>query len=244
MQPGKSAAVRSGGGLGDARSGRRDEVLAVLRSAAGPLSIVEAADLIGVHPNTVRFHLDVLIDAGQIEQLPVAPAGRGRPPLRFRVRPGMDPTGRRNYLLLAEILTGDLAAHRDGRTRAIEAGRAWGRGILGSPTRPTGTDAITTLTALLADLGFSPEARSTADGRQIGLHHCPFLDLVGTRADIICPLHLGLMQGAMATLESPVTVQRLEPFVEPDLCLAHLSPDSADAAPPQPVNPSRRGDRR
>ena len=31
------------------------------------------------------------------------------------------------------------------------------------------------------------------------------------------------MQGAMEAWHSPVAVDRLEAFVEPDLCLAHLS---------------------
>jgi hypothetical protein len=30
------------------------------------------------------------------------------------------------------------------------------------------------------------------------------------------------MQGAMTTLGTPLTVERLDPFVEPDLCVAHL----------------------
>jgi hypothetical protein len=29
------------------------------------------------------------------------------------------------------------------------------------------------------------------------------------------------MQGVMTTLGAGITVERLEPFVEPDLCLAH-----------------------
>ena len=44
-----------------------------------------------------------------------------------------------------------------------------------------------------------------------------------TQARVICPVHLGLMRGAMTALGAPVTVERLDPFAEPDLCLAHLS---------------------
>jgi predicted ArsR family transcriptional regulator len=75
---------------------------------------------------------------------------------------------------------------------------------------------------LLGDLGFSPEHRPTDSGGQIGLRHCPFLDLVETQARVVCPLHLGLMQGAATALGASVTVERLEPFAEPDLCLVHL----------------------
>jgi hypothetical protein len=39
-----------------------------------------------------------------------------------------------------------------------------------------------------------------------------------------CPLHLGLMQGALAGLGAPLTASGLEPFAEPDSCLARLTP--------------------
>jgi predicted ArsR family transcriptional regulator len=56
----------------------------------------------------------------------------------------------------------------------------------------------------------------------VGLRHCPFLELAEVRAQVVCPIHLGLMQGAMAAWDAPVTVDRLVPFAEPDLCVAHL----------------------
>jgi predicted ArsR family transcriptional regulator len=77
----------------------------------------------------------------------------------------------------------------------------------------------------LAELGFEPERRSPDQGSdQIALRNCPFLDLVESRTHVVCPIHLGLMQGAMKAAKSPFTVERLEPFVEPGLCLAHLAP--------------------
>ena len=75
---------------------------------------------------------------------------------------------------------------------------------------------------VLEDLGFAPERR-TADGeQQVGLRHCPFLELAENRTNVVCPVHLGLMRGALETWKAPVTVDRLEAFVEPDLCIAHL----------------------
>jgi predicted ArsR family transcriptional regulator len=49
------------------------------------------------------------------------------------------------------------------------------------------------------------------------------LELALDNASVVCPIHLGLMQGALSTWKAPVEVDRLEPFVEPGLCLAHLS---------------------
>ncbi len=203
-------------------AGRRADVLAVLRQSPSPMGVAEIAKRLGVHLNTVRFHLDHLVSAGQVERSPVTPTGRGRPQLAFRARPVMDLAGPRNYRLLAEIMVCGLAGAPDAVARMTDAGRDWGRRLVdksASADRP-----VDRLVDLLDDLGFAPEQRPADVGRQIGLRHCPFLDLVQTRGDFVCQAHLGLMQGALAQLGGPVTVDRLEPFAEPDLCVAHLSP--------------------
>lgn len=202
----------------------REGVLAVLRGAASALTIPQIADQLGVHPNTARFHLDTLVTDGRVERVEPDRRRTGRPPLMFRAVPGMDPGGTRRYQVLAEILTLALAGDRHASAKALEAGRAWARRVTG-PTRktPGAQQAINRLVGLLDELGFAPQ-RQMADGRpQIGLRHCPFLELAQDRSAVVCPIHLGLMQGALATWRAPVTVDRLDPFVEPDLCLAHLT---------------------
>jgi predicted ArsR family transcriptional regulator len=203
--------------------GRRREVLRVLRAAPDPMSIVAIADVLGVHPNTVRFHLDSLVGDGQVEQVEPGRKGPGRPALMFQAVRQMDRGGTRHYRLLAEILTMAFAAERNPRAKALAAGRAWGRKLESQPTDATSAeDAIDHLVDVLDDLGFAPERR-TADGeQQVGLRHCPFLEVAENRTNVICPVHLGLMQGAMETWGAPVAVERLDEFVEPDLCLAHL----------------------
>jgi predicted ArsR family transcriptional regulator len=209
---------------------RRHEVLRVLTAASEPLSIIAIADELGVHPNTVRLHLDVLVAKGRVEL--VAPEHRapGRPPLLFRAIPGMDPTGPRHYQLLAEVLAASLATGPNPAVRATRAGRAWGRRLAAQPgTGGVGAaEPIERLVELLNELDFAPERRETDGRAQVGLRNCPFLELARTRAGVICPLHLGLMQGAMDAWDAPVTVDRLEAFVEPDLCLAHLAPVGGD----------------
>lgn len=81
---------------------------------------------------------------------------------------------------------------------------------------------------MLADLGFDPQL--AVDGgltTTIRLRHCPFLELA-EEYTIVCPMHLGLMQGALAELRAPVEATRLEPFAEPDICLAHLAASRAE----------------
>jgi predicted ArsR family transcriptional regulator len=208
--------------------GRRREVLRVLRASPDPMSIAAIAEVLGVHPNTVRFHLDSLVGDGQVEQVAPGRKGPGRPPLMFRAVRQMDRGGTRHYRLLAEILTMAFAAERDPRAKALAAGRAWGRTVdsrLQSPpadaTRVDG--AIEHLVDVLDELGFAPERRTIKGKQQVGLRHCPFLELAENRTSVVCPVHLGLMQGALEAWGAPVSVDRLDAFVEPDLCLAHLT---------------------
>jgi predicted ArsR family transcriptional regulator len=205
--------------------GRREDVLAALRGAAGAMSIAEIANQLEVHPNTVRFHLDTLVTGGRAERVEPDHKRPGRPPLMFRAVRGMDPGGPRHYRLLAEILTLSLAGDRNAGAKALKAGRAWATRLT-SPTRkaPGKHESVNRLIALLDDLGFAPQRRESHGQEQVGLRHCPFLELAEDKSTVVCHIHLGLMQGALEAWGAPVTVDRLEAFAEPDLCLAHLSP--------------------
>lgn len=199
-------------------------MLAVLRAAPGPLGPADIAERLGVHPNTVRFHLDRLVEVGQVERVPQPPVGRGRPGLAFTAHRGMDVSGPRDYRLLAEVLADGLARAPDAEARITAAGRAHGARLAGSPTGPVDTadEAVDRLVGLLDGLGFAPERRPADHGWAVGLRHCPFLEVVRTVGTSVCRAHLGLMQGAMAAMDAPVVVEGLEPFAEPDLCLTTL----------------------
>ena len=131
------------------------------------------------------------------------------------------------------MLTSHLAATvPDPAATATALGRTWGPALMDSvPHRSTTsrTAALTRVVDVLADLGFEPEPVAGPRAKEIRLRHCPFLDLVDDHADVICSVHLGLMQGALASLNTTVTVERLTPFAEPNLCVAHLA--STAAAP-------------
>jgi predicted ArsR family transcriptional regulator len=218
--------------------GRRAQVLRLLKAAGSPMSIAEIAGQLDVHPNTVRFHLDPLVSSGLAERVAPRHDRPGRPPLLFRAARRMNRAGPRRYRLLAEILVQSMAAGSDPGLRAVEAGQDWGRRLAsqagtggdgdGEHGAKAGRDATgetaARLVSLLDELGFAPDLRVTAEGTQVGLRHCPFLELAESRAQVVCPVHLGLMRGAMQAWDAPVTVDRLDAFVQPDLCLAHLAP--------------------
>jgi predicted ArsR family transcriptional regulator len=190
------------------------------------MSIAAIADMIAVHPNTVRFHLDSLVGDGQVEHVESGRRGPGRPPLMFRAVRQMDRGGTRHYRALAEILIAGLAADPDPEDRALTAGLVWGRvesNLRSLPVGATAEEAVEHLIKMLEDFDFAPERRDVNGQRQIGVRHCPFLELAETRTGVVCPVHLGVMQGAMETWGAPVSVDRLEPLVQPDLCLVHLT---------------------
>lgn len=199
--------------------GRRRDVLAILRDAEEPLSIATIAEQLQVHPNTVRFHLDALQDSGQVERVAVRQAKPGRPPQLFAATRGMDPAGPRDYRLLAAALTDSLARSADTVETATASGRAIGAELGRSRRDAAQDEPVGQLVELLDELGFAPEVQ----GARIGLRHCPFLELAKVHPGVVCPVHLGLMQGAMEAWDAPIAVDDLTPFVEPDLCVAQLS---------------------
>lgn len=203
---------------------RRREVLALLKAASQPRSIVEIADELGVHPNTVRFHLDSLVETGDVEHAAATTGGRGRPAQRFRAVRRMDPAGPRDYLVLAQLLAESLADTPGGIELATEAGRRLGQRLAAEVAgRDDEGDAgmgMGPMLGLMDRLGFEAERR--ADG-YIGLHSCPFLEVADERPTIVCHAHLGLMQGALEQWRTAAVVTELTRFAEPDACVAHLA---------------------
>ncbi|TCM36186.1 metalloregulator ArsR/SmtB family transcription factor [Kribbella sp. VKM Ac-2568] len=219
----------------DGESPRRTAILEALRVSEDPLGVTELAERLGIHPNTARFHLDALVTQGLVDRRLEEPSGRGRPRAVHTSHPGMDRGGRRQYHLLAEILLGQLSTSPDPGAAAEAAGRSWG-GYLVEQVAPfhqtDAAEATQRLTAMMTELGFAPEPAREA-GR-IRLRHCPFLELAEEYSATLCPLHLGLMQGALSEIHAPIAATSLEPFAEPDACLVHLSPTRSQAAGKRP----------
>lgn len=219
-------------------STRRDAVLSAVREAASPVGATDIAATLGVHANTVRFHLDALIADGRIETVTARHGDVGRPRKLYRAVIGMDRSRPTNDRLLAEILLEQIAEEPDVIPRAIEIGRRWGhahadRVDADFPDAPRPSAVRARLIALLEALEFAPTrpaGRSAA--RAIDLHHCPFLTAAEDRPNIVCSLHLGLMRGALERWNASMTVTDLVPFAAPDLCRAHLGPHGQASAAP------------
>lgn len=213
----------------------RLRVLTLLQDTGQPLGVADVAAATGLHTNTARFHLDGLVDAGLVDRATESREQPGRPRALYSARPGSARGGQRSYRLLAEILTDYLASHTARPAKeALAAGLRWGRHLAQAPTgmrprrRPVDAAAATReLVAMLDDVGFEPEARTLKHERQVLLRHCPFRETAIEHEEVVCAVHLGLMQGMLTELDAPITAERLDPFVEPSLCIAHLRPKDA-----------------
>lgn len=205
----------------------RARVLGVLHDAGAAMGVGEVSARVGLHANTVRFHLDALVEGGLVQRATEEREQPGRPRVLYAVRPGTPHVGRRSYRLLAEILTSYVAAEIQQPARAaLRAGQAWGRFLADRPRpfrRIDAAAATEQLVDALAGIGFGPEADTTGRRRRVLLHHCPFRETAEEHREVVCSVHLGLMQGLLAAIDAPIDAERLDPFVEPTLCIAHLA---------------------
>ncbi len=227
--------TRSGPGDPSPPESGRLRVLELLRSATGTLGVADLAAQLGLHPNTVRFHLDRLVAAGLATREVEQHRGPGRPKLTFSAVAQPDVGGgQRSYQLLADMLAGFIAgASPDAAGQAEELGRTWGRYLATTPAparRVTEGESLQELLRVLDDIGFSPRLTEDDHGSQVLLRHCPFLEVATAHREVICSLHLGVMQGVLSEQRAPVEATGLQPFVEPSLCVAHLSRHPAPAS--------------
>lgn len=208
----------------------RVAILELLRAADAPLDVPAIAEAVGLHANTVRSHLDRLVEVGLATGSVEARVRPGRPRLLFQATTPDAEVADDSYRLLAGLLAGGLG--RDAPSSAAAAGRRWGRQLVEADAGPAGpAEPVGRIVQILDEVGFEPRlAGATGAAGAAGpedvvieLHRCPFLDVAKDHSDVVCGVHRGLMEGALERLQAPGVSVSLEPFARPGVCLAHLS---------------------
>ncbi|MFG2512749.1 helix-turn-helix transcriptional regulator [Streptomyces sp. NPDC048584] len=202
-------------------SRQRRGVLQYLRGQAAPVTAGALAKVCALHVNTVREHLDALVDDGLAVRERSAPAGRGRPAWRYRARSPQESPAR-EYAGLAAVLAARIArTSADPRGDALAAGEEWGRVLTsGREAAPDPREARERLLDLLGEIGFAPEA--DPESRRVRLPRCPFVETAREHPGVICGVHEGLARAALNSLgKTPQNIELL-PFATPDACLLHL----------------------
>jgi predicted ArsR family transcriptional regulator len=198
-------------------------VLTVLRGQTEPQTLAGLSETTGLHPNTLREHLDMLESGGLVRRRPAPPSGPGRPATLYEATEDEVP-GHAEYAGLAAALAATI--HRtsaDPQADAASAGAAWGRELAaghGPPHETGAAGARREVVALLDDLGFAPQANST--NSDVRLTRCPLLETAVRYPDVVCSVHLGIVRGALEEYDADPEAAELRPFSEPGACGLHL----------------------
>lgn len=207
-------------------SAARAGVLAALSESPDAMTVQELAQRLGQHANTVREHLEVIVDAGLATRTRSTTNRRGRPAILYRALPPESSRPQvREYAALATVLAAQFASLPDPRGASLAAGRAWGQEL--GTSGPAGSQgARDRALTVLRHLGFDPVPQ--ADG-EVELRECPLLEAAKAHPDIVCAVHLGLVRALYEGQGMPSDEVDLEPFARPGACLLTLPPTPSTA---------------
>ncbi|MFB7883986.1 ArsR family transcriptional regulator [Microbacterium sp. NPDC056057] len=172
-------------------------------------AISELVEATGLHANTVREHVQRLIDAGYVIAETEHRTTRGRPRMLYSAATGADEASSPVAVRRAEEAArrGDLL-----------------RRVYGSDTDAAlGADALHQLDALVEDLGdagFDP----LVDERDltVDLTPCPHVPAVEHRG-VLCSVHIALMDSVLAQAGGPLRVEGIAPSCDPTQCVVQLA---------------------
>jgi predicted ArsR family transcriptional regulator len=195
----------------------------MLRTQEQPTTAAFVADRLGQHTNTVREHLDALVEDGWVTRERAPATGRGRPAWLYIAAPEPAST-HGEYAGLATALAMQLAkSSTSPREDAVAAGIEWGRHLAVAVAEEPATPAAARrhVVRLLDGLGFAPSPDLRA--MSVRLRQCPLLDAARRQPDVVCSVHLGIVRGALTTWHTANDGTSLTPFAEPGACLLHLT---------------------
>ncbi|CAM3549606.1 metalloregulator ArsR/SmtB family transcription factor [Occultella aeris] len=205
----------------------RGAVLDLLAQQSAPCTVGALAQALHQHHNTVREHLDALIDAGLVTRTRAAAKGRGRPAWLYVATEQDAPMATQEYVGLATALAAQIArTSADPQEAGITAGRYWGQDLARRSTARADSspaslgDAYDEVLDTLDGLGFDPDPEHGSD--VVRLRRCPLLEAAHRHEHVVCGVHLGMVQGLLEEAGADPVGVSLEPFAERGACVLHL----------------------
>ena len=191
-----------------------------LSLSPSPLSAAEIAEELGLHPNTIRPHLERMREAGVVEVETMHRGTVGRPQLRYSLAPGAPGPGstrrptrcwpgcspRWPTSSAPRATTPPAWAAAGGPKRSAAARRP---GLCGRPD------------AELDRLGFNPAlrpGRGPTKAVRVDFLHCPFRELAEAYPDLVCNLHRGIVEGFVDAAGEPGMVEAFNTLADRDPC--------------------------
>ena len=180
--------------LGDRR---RAWIVHELKAARGGLAVEDFAGRLRLHPNTVRWHLRVLEEAGLVLAQGEGRSTAGRPRLVYKLTAAGVVAEAADEQLLALILAGIVAQSADGPVIAEQAGFEWGRHLAHSPVplAPLTThEALAEIAFVLDRLGFASEPTES----RIRLRRSTLERLIVRYPEVVATPLRGVVSGVLA----------------------------------------------
>lgn len=167
-----------------------------------------------LHPNTVREHLQRLIERGFVATEIEKRTTRGRPRVFYRAVDGVRVSS---------------PEHRRKVQAAAERGDLMRRVMPGTAGSLTGEEQhqLDALVEQLLDGGFDPEIDE--ESLTIDLTPCAHAVDQANNRETLCDVHLGLMQGALSEAGGPLAVDGMRSSCDPQQCVIQLLRRRPDA---------------
>ena len=194
--------------------------------------------MVGIHANTARFHLESLVEAGLATREAETSSQPGRRRILYSgTLPNQTHERAQGYRLLSEILTSTIAnKFPEVGDEMYDVGLQWGSYLTSRPApfETLDEDEIDhRVMDKLDALWFAPEFKATPRPHLL-LHNCPFIESAKDAPNVVCRLHVGMINGSLAELHSTRRVVELDPLVRPHTCRAWLGP-ADEVNPDEPV---------
>lgn len=171
-------------------------------------TIGELCEVTGLHANTVREHLQRLIEGGYVIQASEHRTTRGRPRTLYSAATG---TPEASSPIAAQKATD--AARRGDLMRRLVAGTA-------SELNGKAVNQLDALVEHLEESGFEPRVNNAE--LTVDLTPCPHAGGPPEHRSMLCAVHLGLMQGVLATAGGPLEAACVLGDTEPTHCAVQL----------------------
>lgn len=195
-----------------------------LARSPSPLATADIAEVLGLHPNTVRPHLERMREVGLLEVETEVRSSVGRPQNLYslaRTAPslGLEPPA---FPMLAQLLVRLAEATGASGEDAADVGRDQGR--LDARAHRRAASCLEALVTQLETFGFDPAVGGSDDGDEavIAFAHCPFRSLAEAHPELVCSLHRGLVEGFVEAM-GDARVDDFHPLVHRDPCQVTLT---------------------
>lgn len=189
-------------------------------------TLAELVEATGLHPNTVREHLQRLARRGYVTSAVETRTTRGRPRTLYSAATGADAAT--NDDVARSVAS---AAERGDQLRRYlaathPAGETAGAGPTPTGPQPLPDSALVQIDALddhLDQSGFRASISPAA--LDVHITDCPYQAMVAESQGMVCVVHLGLVRTVLAQAGGPVTARELLPFSGPGCCTLTLDCD-------------------